>query len=94
MKKPSKSDVKKILHAELVKFAAQSYDVLNKIASEDTVKIYELDGGFGLYQVRIELLKADTGSINILGSIDGPGVRHFLGFVSSITDQVSVSHPN
>lgn len=87
---PTKYQVKALLHEELQNYAKnkgrQSLDEM----VEGRVETYEITNDFGTYQIRIEAHKVGTGDVDLLGAIDGPGVKHFLGWVSSVTDVLTI----
>ena len=90
MTKPSREVVRNILRSELQKIASKGYVELS-VETKGEIRQYEIQNEYGTYQIRVEFDRdTERESISLLGAIDGPGVFHFLGFVSSITDVVQV----
>ena len=89
--KPTKQDIKGILHTELLHLAQSGYEELTHLAKKQTIG-YEVESAYGSYQITIHFDLSDSkeGLINVLGAIDGPGVFHFFGYVSSVTDGFSI----
>lgn len=86
------SDVaEKIIRLELEKVAASGYEAILKRQQRAPRLDYEVKQDGKTYQVSVMFDLESDGLINVSAAIDGPGVRHFLGIVSSVTDHFSIS---